>query len=168
MRKTRRVAASILVALALSGAMSAAGAAGGGTATPATSEQTTAPASTVESVSAAPMASVYTTGVVSPSLRKYKQWRYKTPAAAVSFSGTVEDIKCCFGTIGWANGYWRMGLRSRSETQFSVVTMIPKTDSKTFPYTAGVTHAMEFAINTKGYGMPATDATADFYGTLSY
>lgn len=119
-------------------------------------------------VSGASAKSAAVSGVVSQSLRQYSTWRVKTPGGGVSFKGTVSKAYCCFGSLGWTNGTWAIGLRNRSGTQFTRLRFKPYNGSGIFPYTSGVTTRMEFALNTKGTGMPASDAYANFSGTLNY
>lgn len=114
-----------------------------------------------------PSATINLSGLVSPSLRTYNTFRSKRANASVQFQGSVSKARCCFGTHGWQSGYWRMGLRNRAESQFSSIIQHPYTDLGSFPNTAN-RGGLEFAINTRGYDMPASDAVADFWGTLVY
>lgn len=150
MRITRRFAASVALALTLSSAMVTAVSAKEAPVAP-----TTVTPATTASIS----------GLISPELRQYKTWRTKRYDTMVHFSGSVSNISCCFGQVGWGPAYWRMGLRNRSEVQFAAETFYPMSDSRSFGGTE-VRQNIEFAINTRGYNFPASDGVASFSGTL--
>lgn len=118
-------------------------------------------------------ASTNTSGMISGYLRQYSTWRTKAVGNSVSFTGTASSTwTCCGGTLGFGNqDYWTLGLRLTSGDQFSSRTYTGRNASGVFPYTAGTTYPLVFAINTKAYGSAVNvdpNSVASFSGTLTY
>ena len=110
-------------------------------------------------------------GVISRYVKNYDDWHMRTPATGVLFRGEARDWALrAWETLTFrTTDQWTLGLRTRSNTQFSKLTFTGRDAAGMFPYAVGATTGLECAVNTRVVGVSSDpDAIATFSRSLTF